>query len=64
MSIAEKLVHKLITQKLTISTAESCTGGLIGASITDISGASAVYNMVLLPIQTTQKQNCLVLTLI
>ena len=45
MSIAEKIVHELITQKLTISTAESCTGGLIGASITDISGASAVYNM-------------------
>ncbi len=35
---------KLLTEKnATLGTAESCTGGLIGARITSVSGASAVY---------------------
>ena len=40
---ATALVHILIQQNKTITTAESCTGGLIAATITDISGASAVF---------------------
>lgn len=40
---AEKLVAKLTEQKLIVATAESCTGGLLGKVITDISGSSAVY---------------------
>jgi nicotinamide-nucleotide amidase len=37
-------VIKLLTEmKCTLSTAESCTGGLISASFTDIPGASATY---------------------
>ena len=39
----EILVQVLKDKKLTIATAESCTGGLLGKSITDISGSSAVY---------------------
>ena len=39
----EVLVHFLKNKHLTVSTAESCTGGLLGKSITDISGSSAVY---------------------
>ena len=41
----KKTVELLIKNNLTVSTAESCTGGLIGKLITDISGASKVYNM-------------------
>ena len=41
----KKAVELLIENNLTIVTAESCTGGLIGKLITDISGASKVYNM-------------------
>lgn len=41
---AEKLVAILKSKGLTVSTAESLTGGLIGASIVDISGASSVFN--------------------
>lgn len=40
---AKQLVETLIAKKLTITTAESCTGGLIAARITDISGSSAVF---------------------
>ena len=42
-SEAETLVSLLRLKGKTVSTAESCTGGLIGASITDIPGASEVF---------------------
>lgn len=41
----EELLVKILMEKdMTISTAESCTGGLIAASIINVAGASAVYN--------------------
>ena len=39
----ELLVQILKDRQMTIATAESCTGGLLGKSITDVSGSSAVY---------------------
>lgn len=39
----EELVNLLKKKQLTISTAESCTGGLIGKRFTDISGASKIF---------------------
>ena len=39
------LVDLLISKKLKIATAESCTGGLLAKTITDTSGASAVFDM-------------------
>jgi len=39
----EELVILLKEKGLTISTAESCTGGLIAKKITDVPGSSAVY---------------------
>lgn len=38
------VVHKLQRQGLTISSAESCTGGAFAASITDVPGASKVLS--------------------
>lgn len=38
------LVEELRGKKLKIATAESCTGGLISKMITDVSGASAVFD--------------------
>ena len=39
-----KLVGELIKKDLTVSTAESCTGGLMGKLFTDVSGSSAVFS--------------------
>jgi PncC family amidohydrolase len=39
-----KLVKELSKKGLTVSTAESCTGGLMGKLFTDVSGASAVFS--------------------
>lgn len=41
---AEKLIKMLIEKGLTITTAESCTGGMISSALVDISGASSVLN--------------------
>lgn len=38
------LVNALASQKLRIATAESCTGGMISAAITSVSGASGVFD--------------------
>ena len=39
----ENLVQRLKEVGKTLATAESCTGGLLGKRITDVSGASGVY---------------------
>lgn len=39
------MIEKLIAHNLKISTAESCTGGLISAYITSFPGSSAVFDM-------------------
>lgn len=41
--INKKLVGLLLSKGLTISTAESCTGGLVAKAITDIGGCSEIY---------------------
>ena len=42
-ALAEKLVSLAREKNITFGTAESCTGGLISAAVTDISGASSVF---------------------
>ena len=44
MSKEHALVKKLTNKKYTITTAESCTGGLLSAAIVNVSGASGVLN--------------------
>lgn len=44
MSREEELVNKLTKKKYTITTAESCTGGLLSGTIVNVSGASEVLN--------------------
>lgn len=39
----EEIVHRLVEKKKTVSTMESCTGGLLASSITNIEGSSEVF---------------------
>src|SRR6266550_1734153 len=41
--ISEEVVRLLTEQRLTLVVAESCTGGLIGDLITDVSGSSRCF---------------------
>ena len=41
----KSLIKKLIDNKISISVAESCTGGLLSSKITSISGASAIFKI-------------------
>ena len=42
--IEEWIVHRLAALGRTVSTAESCTGGLLASRITDVPGSSKVFN--------------------
>ncbi len=43
MDLEEKVMRKLLEKGDTITTAESCTGGLLAGRILNVSGASEVY---------------------
>lgn len=45
MENAEKLVNLLIEKKLHITTAESCTGGMVASRIVDVANASKAFNV-------------------
>ena len=40
-----KVINFLIKKKISLSVAESCTGGMLANSITSVSGASKIFNM-------------------
>ena len=44
MNLEEKVVKELMNRGYTVTTAESCTGGLLAGRILNVSGASEVYN--------------------
>ena len=53
--IEEKIIHLLTESKKTLSVAESCTGGLITHSLTNIPGASRALKGGLITYQTDLK---------
>ncbi len=44
ITLASRLERRLLSKKATVSAAESCTGGLLTSTLTDISGSSACFN--------------------
>ena len=44
-SLAQQIVEKCTAAGVKISTAESCTGGMISAAVTAVSGSSAVIEL-------------------
>ena len=57
--LSKKIVNRLIKKKLTISTAESCTGGLLSSFITSINGSSKVFDLGLIAYSNQSKINIL-----
>jgi PncC family amidohydrolase len=45
MNINEKIVFLLRKKKISISIAESCTGGMFSSAITSVSGSSKIFSM-------------------
>ena len=54
-NLSLKIVKLLTSKGLTVSFAESCTGGLLSSSITSISGSSKVFNMGLVTYSNNSK---------
>lgn len=57
--ILEDLVALLEKKHLTVSTAESCTGGLVGAVLTNLSGSSSYYEGGVIAYSNDVKKNVL-----
>ena len=54
-----KIINLLKKNKLKISFAESCTGGLLSSAITSVSGSSRVFNLGLVTYSNHSKINIL-----
>lgn len=59
MSITSELIEKLKAKKLMLVTAESCTGGLIAATLTEIPGSSEVFDRGYITYSNEAKQELL-----
>ena len=53
--LSSKVVRILTKKKLSVSFAESCTGGLLASTTTSISGSSKVFNMGLITYSNNAK---------
>ena len=62
-SLEEVLIKKLKKKNMTISCAESCTGGLIGHRLTQVPGGSEVFNGGMITYSNESKINQLGITL-
>ena len=59
IAAAAELIKLCVARKLTIATAESCTGGLVAAALTEIPGSSAVLDRGFVTYSNAAKQQML-----
>lgn len=59
LALSEKIIREFSAAGLTVSTAESCTGGLIAGALTEISGSSAVVDRGFVTYTNTAKMEML-----
>lgn len=57
--LVKKIVNRLIKKKLTISIAESCTGGALSAAFISVSGVSKIFDFGLVSYSNKSKINIL-----
>jgi len=55
LNLEQLVVKELLERKLTLSVAESCTGGTLAAMFTAMAGASAYLQMAMVPYQVSMK---------
>ncbi len=60
--LSEQLVHQLVNGRKTVATAESCTGGWIAKSLTDIAGSSACFGYGIVSYSNAAKESLLGVT--
>jgi nicotinamide-nucleotide amidase len=59
LALSEKIIREFSAAGLMVSTAESCTGGLIAGALTEISGSSAVVDRGFVTYTNTAKMEML-----
>mgnify|MGYP001420071106 CR=1 FL=1 len=59
MYLYKKIIKKLLKKNITISIAESCTGGLLSSKFTSVAGISKIFNMGLITYSNKAKSNLL-----
>ncbi len=59
MFLYKKIIQNLIKKNITISIAESCTGGLLSTKITSVSGVSKIFQMGLVTYSNKAKSKIL-----
>ncbi len=60
--LSTKLVHQLVSDRKTVATAESCTGGWIAKSLTDVAGSSACFGYGIVSYSNAAKESLLGVT--
>ena len=60
--LSAKLVHQLVNGRKTVATAESCTGGWIAKSLTDVAGSSACFGYGIVSYSNAAKESLLGVT--
>ena len=53
------IINKLLKRNISISIAESCTGGLLGSKFTSVAGISKIFNMGLITYSNKSKSSLL-----